>query len=189
MSNRINSLFIFSLGVGVGSIVTWNLLKDKYVRLAQEEIDSVKEVFSKKEAELDKELENIREKEEYTNEITKQGYADYSGISKSEDEKESRDVERPYVITPEDFGSYSDYDTINLTYYADGILADEDDELVDDVEDIVGFDSLNHFGEYENDAVHVRNDARKADYEILRDSRTYSDVVGYNVYGSETGVS
>ena len=70
-----------------------------------------------------------------------------------------------------------EYEQISLTYYADGVLADENDEVIEDVEDAVGIDSLNHFGEYEDDSVFVRNDARKCDYEILLDQRTYSEVV------------
>ena len=69
-----------------------------------------------------------------------------------------------------------EYEQISLTYYADGVLADENDEVIEDVEDAVGIDSLNHFGEYEDDSVFVRNDARKCDYEILLDQRTYSEV-------------
>ena len=83
----------------------------------------------------------------------------------------------PYVIPPEEFGE-TDYEIISLTYYADGILADDMDDIVDDVDDIVGADSLTHFGEYEEDSVFVRNDLREVDYEILRDPRKYSDVVG-----------
>lgn len=68
------------------------------------------------------------------------------------------------------------YERISLTYYADGVLADEDNEPVDDIEEIVG-DGLEHFGEYEEDSVFVRNDAKKCDYEILRDLRTFAEVV------------
>lgn len=49
-------------------------------------------------------------------------------------------------------------------------------EGVDDVEEIVGEESLTHFGEYEDDSVFVRNDRLKCDYEILLDQRNYSDV-------------
>ena len=48
--------------------------------------------------------------------------------------------------------------------------------VVDDVEEIVGEESLTHFGEYEDDSVFVRNDRLKCDYEILLDQRNYSDV-------------
>lgn len=49
--------------------------------------------------------------------------------------------------------------------------------MVEDVEDSVGFESLSHFGEYEDDSVYVKNDARKCYYEILLDERNYSDVI------------
>ena len=48
MSKSINfMLFIF--GAAVGSAATWMYAKKKYELIAQEEIDSVKEVFSKRE--------------------------------------------------------------------------------------------------------------------------------------------
>ena len=44
----INKILIFAVGVAIGSAVTWKLVKDKYKKLADEEIASVKEVWSKK---------------------------------------------------------------------------------------------------------------------------------------------
>ena len=85
-------------------------------------------------------------------------------------------VEKPYVISPEEFGEFEEYEKISLTYYADQVLTDENNEEVDDVEEIVGEESLTHFGEYEDDSVFVRNDRLKCDYEILLDQRNYSDV-------------
>ena len=55
---------------------------------------------------------------------------------------------------------------------------------MNNVEDIIG-DALSHFGEYEEDAVYVRNEQLRAEYEILKDLRTYAEVCGYNVYGSD----
>ena len=63
--------------------------------------------------------------------------------------------DKPYVISPEEFGEYEEYEKISLTYYGDQVLADENDELVEDVEGAVGFESLTHFGEYEDDSVFV----------------------------------
>lgn len=42
------------------------------------------------------------------------------------------------------------------------------------MEEIVG-DGLEHFGEYEEDSVFMRNDAKRCDYEILRDLRTFAE--------------
>ena len=52
MSNKALFSLAFIIGTVTGSIVTWYLLKDQYEALAQEEIDSVKEVFSRREQEL-----------------------------------------------------------------------------------------------------------------------------------------
>ena len=87
-------------------------------------------------------------------------------------------VEKPYIISPEEFGDFDEYTKLSLTYYSDGVLADENDEIVDDIDETVGADFADHFGEYEDDSVFVRNDRLKCDYEILRDNRSYSDVTG-----------
>ena len=84
--------------------------------------------------------------------------------------------EKPYVISPDEFGEFEDYEKISLIYYNDGVLTDENNEIVDDINEIVGEDSLKHFGEYEEDSVFVRNDKLKCDYEILYDLRKYKNV-------------
>ncbi len=188
MSNR--SLFSlgFIIGAASGATVAWYLLKDKYETLAQEEIDSVKEVFARREQEMKDETvkrnvaEGIKDSDrtkpdlkEYAEQLKKNGYTRYSDLS-ADDGGVSDKQTKPYVIPPEQFGDNEEHEQISLTYYADGVLADENDEVIEDVEDAVGIDSLNHFGEYEDDSVFVRNDARKCDYEILLDQRTYSEV-------------
>lgn len=186
MNNKTIFFVSFVLGASVGSIGTWNYVKKKYERIAQEEIDSVKEVFSRRESErkgniaIKTAAENLKDSgkpniTEYAAILQKAGYTDYAGV-KTEEEKE-RKMEDPYVIPPEEFGEDEEYERISLTYYADNILADENDEMVEDVEDSVSFESLSHFGEYEDDSVYVKNDARKCYYEILLDERNYSDVI------------
>ena len=71
-------------------------------------------------------------------------------------------------------GEIEEYTKVSLFYFEDGTLADEYGEVVDDVEEIVG-DGLEHFGEYEEDSVFMRNDAKRCDYEILRDLRTFAE--------------
>lgn len=186
---KAKDLLIFTVGVAVGATTAWKLLKDRYALLAQEEIDSVKEALSRKEQEEPVDEDSPMQKAmaakekpditEYVSKVKDMGYVDYSDISKNKNdntEEDSQTVDKPYVITPDEFDEYDDYDTIELTYYSDQVLADENNEIVDDVEDIVGFESLNHFGEYEDDSVFVRNDRLKCDYQILLDSRKYSDV-------------
>ena len=178
---NLNNIVIFTVGAAIGSVVTWKLVKTKYEQIAKEEIESVKAVFSKRDPSTitpDKNVEgsiNIavgelkEDQEEYFRTLDECNYKNYS------EAKEVADLNKPYVIAPEEFGE-CEYETVSLTYYKDGVLTDDQNYIVEDVDFVIGRDSLNHFGEYEDDSVFVRNDELKADYEILLDLRNYSDV-------------
>lgn len=187
VNNKIVNAFAFLAGAAIGGVVTWKLLKTKYEQLAQEEIDSVKEVFSKREKADPEESKNEEptknlECESYDS-IVKENKYNHSSI---ESKNTERDEVIPYihVIPPESAGE-NDYDISSLTYYTDGILTDEREEIVENVNEVVGLESLNHFGEYEDDSVWVRNDKLKMDFEILCDLRNYSDVISRNSHPVE----
>ena len=183
--NKLLGVFIFAAGAAVGSVVTWKLLKTKYERIAQEEIDSVKEAFSQR---ANSDDTNAKDKKDHNDDddeyfVKVDDDNEYSKMVKnlgysynSEKKKGGGTVKRPYVITPDEFGEIYEYDTISLRYYADKVLTDEDDVVITNVDEIIGEDSLTHFGEYEDDSVFVRNDEMKADYEILLDLRKYYDI-------------
>ena len=179
--SKSGTIFAFLLGAGIGSLVTWRIVKTKYEQLAEqqisEEVASVREMYR-----------NLRRKN-VTNEVTdiqEEAPADKleavaNRYRPSEDdfiEKEDDSMEKPQFISPDDFGEEFGYDTRTFTYYADGVLTDEDDEVIRNVDDLVGSDFPSHFGDYEEDSVFVRNNEEKTDYEILRDLRRFSDVVG-----------
>lgn len=174
MKSKLNNCFIFVAGAAIGSFVTWKLIKDKYERIAQEEIDSVREVFTQ--MELDREeTQESREEYEAIKRARKPDLSEYtkmlanSGYVESE---EAVDVERPYVIPPEEFGDIHGYEMVTLYYYPNGVLTTIEGDEVDYVDDVVGLDSLKHFGEYDDSSVFVRNDRMKVDYEILLDTST-----------------
>ena len=180
--SKTSFIFAFALGAAAGSVVAWRLLKEKYERLAQEEIDSVKETFSRRkqddipEEDVKKEV-TVEEKGKYDNVLKREGYVNYSEISSKKGGDNPMEHKKPYVISPDAFGEYEDdYETESLTYYSDGILADESDDVIENVDDLIGTESLDHFGEYEEDSVFVRNERLKTDYEILKDHRKYTDV-------------
>lgn len=197
MKNTLSKLFIFVAGAAVGSVVTWKMLDEKYKKIAQDEIDSVKEVYRERNRHIEAHEETAQESVEITKaEIEKaeervREYVDYRTITKeyvSEEEHEEVDKmegPRPRVIPPDEFGELYDYDQFSLTYYADGVLTDEWDNPLEDVDDVVGLDSLQTFGKYEEDSVFVRNDAMRADYEILRDPRDYADVINKKPHSAE----
>lgn len=173
MKNNLCFMSFFA-GMTVGALMMWRFVKNKYEQIAQEEIDSVKKVFEKKK---EVEGEEIQDISDYKSKVDKMGYTENSENEEQRiEEGENILMEKPYTISPEEFGQFDDYEAISLIYYADNILTDDNNDLVDNVDDIVGFDSLNHFGEYEEDSVFVRNDRLKCDYEILLDKREYADV-------------
>jgi len=177
MNNKylLSSVLIFAAGAATGAVASWYLLKTKYEQIAQEEIDSVKEAFAKRAAIEKPPLE------EYAAKLNECGYnltGETEDNSEEKEETESMEDDMAYVISAEEFGEYDEYESITLSYYADGVLTDEADEIIDDVEDIIGSDALTHFGEDPDDpdSVYVRNDRLKADYEILLDTRNYHDL-------------
>lgn len=184
MNNAIKCVFTFIFGAAIGSVAAYMLLKEKYKKLAQEEIDEVKEYYHSK---FTSEKNNIEvsnhpdsdDKSEMRSEV-KKNIDLYKNTVKNQgynSDSEKKQSEHPYVISPNEFGDIDDYERVTLYYYADEVLVDEDDELVEDVDNTVGLESLTHFGEYEDDSVFVRNDRLSCDYEILLDQRTYSDAI------------
>ena len=204
--SKSGSFLAFVAGAAIGSVITWKLVKDKYEQIAQEEIDSVKDTFrnrtketepNSEESEDETETESGRRNKKnlekpdifaYASKINDMGYRNYSGISQDkadeEDEEEREEMDEPYIISPEEFGELDGYEKITLYHYSDGVLTDDDNEPVEDVTNTVGDDYVDHFGEYEDDSVFVRNDRLKCDYEILLDEDKYSDVqhTTYNGY-------
>lgn len=198
---NLKNTFIFIIGVSVSSAVTYKVVKDIYERRLQEEIESVKEVFGRRRKEVDTPEEKVQKanvistdindynkKKEYNNTISYYNYAQQNDdITEVEEEKsiEFHEIESPdsdiYIIHPQEFGAIDDYDLITLIYHADGVLTDDMNKKVYDIDDTVvnGFET--HFGEFENDCVYVRNNKHHADYEILRDNQRYSDVMYKNL--------
>lgn len=183
MNGSLKSIAIFAVGFVAGAATIYKFVEEKYERKYEEDVTSVRRTLSRREREAEKRKEEF---EQYEREIEKNEYWNNSEEPVSNVKKKERENmgNRPYVISPEEFGEDEEYEQITLIYYSDGVLADEEDELVDDVEETVGVESLNYFGKYEEDSVFVRNDERKAEYEILRDPKSYEEVVGYNAYGS-----
>lgn len=186
----LSNFIMLGIGAVIGVVATNQYFKNKYAAIAEEEIESVRELYrSKNDEEIDDQPQETDKEEsvveenlsvrEYATMLNQQGYTNYANIENDdsiEKNAEGVDVKKPYVIQPEQFGELDDYEIISLTYYADKFLTDDADELIEDVEALIGRDSLSTFGQFEEDAVYVRNDRLKCDYEILADTRNYVDI-------------
>ncbi len=174
---KLSGLFIFIAGAAAGSLVTWRYTKKIYEQRAQEEIDSVKEAYIKKPS--NKKAKNPAEEKPENKDNSSDSYHDILRKEQyvTSDKSPTPENKPYYVISPEEFGEIEEYEQISLTYYADQILADENDDVIKDIDAVIGAESLTHFGEYEDDSVFVRNDRLKCDFEILMDTRLYSEVL------------
>lgn len=189
------TLLAFLGGVAMGATAAYYFAKKKYSTIADEEIDSIKRWYAKKyeqpkeqtvaehspdtnadDAEYD--VQQRKQDLAATMDISERaGYVKY-GAQTRERIMNGAPSMTPYVISPEEFGEDDEYTQITLTWYADGVLADDADHPVADIETVVGEDFWTHFGEYSNDSVYIRNDVRKCDYEILRNLSTFKEAHG-----------
>lgn len=201
MNANLKAIGLILSGMAVGSSITYFLVKEHfknyYDQIEKEDIASVKEIWSRRKgiAEENKEkkeqvhamVTDLEKKKgasviDYRNKIKNYGYSD----SEAKEQKAIKEAEVGYhVIKPEEYNEpdfseegEDDYERLSFTYYSDGVLADENDDPVEDVEEKVGPDFASHFGEYEPDSVYIKNDDLGVYYEILRDNRTYAEVTG-----------
>lgn len=187
--NKIFCLVSFVAGAAAGSLITWKLVEQKYRNISDAEIESVKKAFAEEreifaeEKETEIKANVAKEKPDimkYANVLNKEGYTNY----RKQDESTDKDEHDPFVIRPEHFGEYEEFERISLKYYKeDGILTDDNDEMVEDPAIAIPEDGLDiHFGEYEDDSVYTRNEALKTDFEILLVLGAYDDILAEKPY-------
>ena len=188
MTNR--ELLGFVIGLAIGVVSSALYFRGK----TQEEINEVRSFYLSKvgenEATENTEAETVEEKvfrefnatkpeiRDYINTLRERKYVDYSKTAEPDDSsaKVPDVIADPYVISIDDFGQEEGYDTITLTAYSDGTIANYADDELEDPESTIGEDILSKFGD--EDVVYIRNDRLKADFEVVRDNRTYVEVIG-----------
>lgn len=196
--SKLKGLAIFAAGLICGGVATYVATKNKYEKILDEEIASVKETYKNrtpmiiKEETKDEEVKeevkenddedhyvpNEKDKKDYNKILSDNGYVNYtkymSGVEKEREHMVDDRNEIPYVIEPDEFGE-DGYDTQTLTYYSDNVLVDDLDDIVEDPEIVVGIENLKVFDEFGATSVLVRNEIFKMDYEIIKDDWKYSD--------------
>lgn len=200
-----NKSVIFFLGIGaggiIGGVVGFFLAKKKYEHLADEEVKSVKDTFSKY-------FEHDKVKEDNpnhmpapeTSSVVQEEHKDtpivdysaryqssinrYSSSVPNERDKlpetsvVSGDPANIFIITPKEFNE-SEYNAVTLFYYKDGVLSNDNYEPLNAVEitSMIGDQALDSFGTYGTDSVYVQNDNNKTVYEIILEDDNYTDIV------------
>lgn len=188
-------VIIFLAGAAIGGAAAWFYQEHRYNSIIDDEINSVKETFAKREKEetdISKALKEIASENvnkpsildidtslyEYKDEIERRNYSTKSA-SKLEpiEEKEIEKVDKPYIIDQSEFREFSDYGHVTLDYYIDGVLADADfpSDPIDDPEEIVGDCLKNLTKDNMEDWIYIRSDSKKKDYEIYINPIEFSE--------------
>lgn len=195
----VKGCLLFGAGFIAGAVVAARVVRDKFRQEAEEEIAEMREYYREKERGLkqnddsqpveEKEDKKENEKEKYEKIVKEKGYVDYAQYNDTKPDKKDEVVDDeevdpcpPIIIDPEEFGEDPSYDTVTLTYFKDGVLADEVDEEVDPK--IVGLDNLETFNEFGARSIYIRDELEMIEYEIIRDDYAYSEYTFYNL--SET---
>ena len=192
MNQKLINVVMFTTGAAIGSLVTWQLLKSHYERYVQDEIDKFVEDWKSR-----VQHPNVRDDDDNWNDLERDEIDDEDDSNETEiydyhqlarkyggegaEEIDFPQVNGPVVITPDEFGDGNyGHSLIALTYYSDGVLANDWLETFD-IEETIGEESLEHFGDYADDVVHVRNEQNLADYEVVKDPRTFAEVAADDV--------
>ena len=178
-------LFIFAAGLAVGAVAGACLVRNKALEDAKQEVEEVREYYKEKlnevkevkEEEPQVEVEVPQDVDVVKDIVKENGYTNYNKpqtVNIPQYKVYANDD--PYVIDPSEFGEEPGYDTMTLTYFADGVLVDDVDDVIEEADVVVGLENLKVFEEFGATAVYVRNDIYRTDYEILRDDWNYSDL-------------
>ena len=182
-------LLIFAAGLAVGAVAGAVIVKNKVLADAKAEVEEVRKYYREsrgvvEEVEEKEEVKEVEKKEYELKDIQvkdepKTGLTNYNQIAKmytSKNEFQTPMYDDPFVIDPSEFGENPEYDTETLTYFADGVLVDDVDDVIEEPDIVVGLENLKVFEEFGATTVYVRNDIYKTDYEIIRDDWNYSDL-------------
>lgn len=152
----------FVTGAAIGAIGAWYYFNKRYFGPVEEP----------EEEQPDLPKVTREPKEEETDEAARIEYQKVAAQYADDEEKPRK--KEPYVIPREDFNDGTMEFAVTYSYFEDGILTNEMNEVLDDedVREAIGEDFVNHFDE---DLVYIRNEHRHCDYEILREGITYNE--------------
>lgn len=170
----------FLVGAGLGVTIAWHFAKIKYEKIADEEIESMKKVLLKdkeKDNENSEKKKNISKLDEIVNNEGCKGQSTNYATVYNKKKTQKNDVET-YIhpIPSDEFGLEEEYDVITLVYLVDGVLIDDMDAEVGNIEEKIGEDFAKYFEESNGDTIYFKNDKYKAYYEVVQDDRSFDQV-------------
>lgn len=166
-------ILYFSLGAAVGAVSAWFITKKYYEKRFAEDVDAIRDDYAK-EYTREKVEDKVKDlgyiSDEETVKIIPVDEEDYNEDGTKKDDVNpapGESVPYPYTIGPDQYYDEQLFDKMTLTYYEenDALISDEEESL--EINDFIGRESLDKFGEYESDTVFVRNEKMGTDFEVV----------------------
>lgn len=198
--NFIKNTIIFLVGGAAGALLTYRMLEKRYeereaemIAELERETERIMEELSEAvdtkyqdpedesyELEVSIKAKIEEQKGEEYKKVTRR-YTPYNTFSQSDVVIDEKIKDVPYIITEEQYNNeLLYYDKVHLYYYEqDDALTDENEEIITNGYEIIGDDTLLHFGELSEDPdiVYARNESLSRDYEIIRLDKSYQETV------------
>lgn len=190
-----NRLIIFASGLAAGAVGGYLVTKELLNAQFEKEYESLQEyynhkLYNMKEATQEDEEPKGKEKEtkpiarisrvakpdaevepDYDEIIEKLNYNQYSTkVEKTLNKK-------PYIISVDEFMDNANHDKKIYSYFPDDdvVMDSETDEVVDNVEMVLGTENLEVITMDDNNEVYIRNETYGCDYQIILESGSYED--------------
>lgn len=185
---NIKYLLVFCIGAVTGSLCTARFLDERYSKIADEEIESVKEVAKKTIDDLKEKISNVK-KEEVEAKVTQTLKVNDNNVSIYENIANSYGDEPKYKdiaiedLTEEQF-SEGDNEKMTVWFYGrDKAVIDDNEQPIDNILDCIGSGIIdnpeNYFHFPDKTTMYLRNHTMGIDFEVIYLDKSYSkDVLG-----------
>lgn len=200
----IKEILLVAAGGAVGALVSWRILDRKYQNRLDVEIEAAKEhykskyeVFLGESVNLPDEFAVVENEEgvvqdiittskndddvmEWAKKLGTETFTDYTkSTDSSNDAKGVSKMKGIRMVSSEEYDSCTYDDAESFTKYSDGVITDELDVPVDDLETLFGEDIVEEIANSDEDALYIIDEDNERVYEILKDSRPFD--YDYNI--------
>lgn len=194
-------LLIFLAGLGIGSGVTYVALKGRFDEQLEDEVSELmdyrrenprkpkkgsKRVRKASEEPVEEEIEDseedddlfLEEDKEVYSKIVKANYSkpDPGEIARNKKRHRDDNAEKIFLLSPKAFAA-SEFDQPTVYLYGDGVVVDEDDNVVDNGYALLGgADVIREAENTGETTVYIRNLNNSTDYEVVMCSENYGTI-------------
>lgn len=198
MKETLIRVAIFSVGVGVGVAASMTYFDKKYQKLADEEIESCRQTFSKPKVVIvkDDKVEEAKIVEGETAvssimpdvysssvQLETKAYSDYYAPKKVDEAQTlSPKEDEPFDISVEEYEEDTEFAKVTLNLYLeDGALVYEESEDLTDEASTVGQENLDDFARSSFSSAYFRNPKNNIDYEVIKVDGSYRELIAGDI--------